>query len=425
VKSSVSERRAARRRPGAAEGADAVVGGHRGRRRWIAGGAVVVVVAAAVALAVTNPFRARASSDTGGVSYHTSTATVTRQSLTSQTQEDATLGDAGSYSVVNQTQGSAGSSGSSGTGGGTYTSLPAVGQVVRQGQVLYAVSGDPVVLLYGTTPAYRDLAEGDTGPDVTELNTGLVTLGYLSAADLGARSGWDYYSGETAYGVEQLQEHLGVTQTGSLDLGQAVFLPGPIEVTGYGTDTVLGGTATAGAVVLTASSTTPVVTIDLDAADQSKVHAGQPVSVTLPSGATTPGVVSSVSNVATSSSGGSGSSSSGNSSSSSNSSSDEGNSGTAATVTVEVSLDHPKAAGSLNQAPVEVTVTTESASNALVVHVDALVAQGSGGYAVEVIGAHGRHHLVAVTPGVFDDAAGLVQVTGNLVPGQKVVVPAT
>ena len=92
---------------------------------------------------------------------------------------------------------------------------------------------------------------------------------------------------------------------------------------------------------------------------------------------------------------------------------------------MEVSLDHPKAAGSLNQAPVEVTITTGSVSNALVVPVDALLAQANGGYAVEVIGSGGRHHLVAVTPGVFDDAAGLVQVTGNLAAGQKVVVPAT
>jgi hypothetical protein len=332
------------------------------------------------------------------------------------------LGDAGSYSVVNQAQGSVGSSG---TGGGTYTSLPALGQVVRQGQVLYAVSGDPVVLLYGTTPAYRDLAEGDAGPDVTELNTDLVKLGYLTPARLGARPGWDYYSGETAYGVELLQAKLGKTETGSLDLGQAVFLPGPIEVTGYGTDTVLGGTATAGAVALTASSTSPEVTIDLDASLQSEVHAGQPVSVTLPSGATTPGVVSSVSNVATSATGSSGSSGGSSSGSPGSSSSDEGSSGNTATITVEVSLDDPKTAGSLNQAPVEVTITTGSASNALVVPVDALLAQGSGGYAVEVVGTGGRHHLVAVTPGVFDDAAGLVQVTGSLAPGQKVVVPAT
>jgi len=91
---------------------------------------------------------------------------------------------------------------------------------------------------------------------------------------------------------------------------------------------------------------------------------------------------------------------------------------------VEVSLNNPKAAGSLNQAPVEVTITTGSVSSALVVPVDALLAQSNGGYDVEVIGGHG-HYLVPVTLGVFDDAAGLVQVTGSgLAAGQKVVVPA-
>jgi hypothetical protein len=387
----------------------------RGRRCWVAIGVVVALIAAgALAAAAVGAFSGSGSPTTGSSVYHTGTATVTRQSLTEQTQEDATLGDAGTYSVVNQAQGSSGGS-ASGSGAGTYTSLPQVGAVVRQGQVLYAVSGSPVVLLYGSTPAYRDLAEGDTGPDVTELNTDLVTLGYVSAADLGARSSWDYYSAETAYGVELLQARLGVTETGSLDLGAAVFVPGAIEVTGYGTGTVLGGAAAAGSVVLTASSTTPVVTIDLDASLQSEVHAGQPVGITLPDGSTTPGVVSSVSNVATSSS---------SSSSSGSSSSDQGSSGSGVTITVLVSLHNPKAAGSLNQAPVDVTITTGSVTNALVVPVDALLAQSNGGYDVEVIGAHG-HYLVPVTPGVFDDAAGLVQVTGSrLAAGQKVVVPA-
>lgn len=421
MKSGVFERRAARQPAGAAGEVDGPAGGGRGRRRWMAGGVVVVVVAVAVAVAVTDPFRARASSSANAL-YHTSAYTVgPRQSLTSQTQEDATLGDAGSYSVVNQAQGSSSgggsgsgsSAGGAGGGGGTFTSLPAVGAVVRQGQVLYAVSGTPVVLLYGSTPAYRDLAEGDTGPDVTELNTDLVALGYLSAAGLGARSGWDYFSAETAYGVELLQGHLGQAETGSLELGAAVFVPSAIEVTGYGASTVLGGPASQGSVVLTGSSTTPVVTIDLDASLQSEVHAGQAVDITLPDGSTTPGVVSSVSNVATSSS------------SSSSSSSSPGGSGSSPTVTVLVlvSLRHPAAAGSLNQAPVEVTITTGSVSDALVVPVDALLAQADGGYAVEVIGGGGRRRLVAVTLGVFDDAAGLVQVTGNLAPGQKVVVP--
>ena len=87
-----------------------------------------------------------------------------------------------------------------------------------------------------------------------------------------------------------------------------------------------------------------------------------------------------------------------------------------------VSLTDPRAAGTLNQAPVQVTITTGAVSNVLIVPVDALLARPGGSYAVEVTGPHG-HHLVAVTPGLFDDAAGTVQVTGNLTPGQHVVVP--
>jgi hypothetical protein len=81
-------------------------------------------------------------------------------------------------------------------------------------------------------------------------------------------------------------------------------------------------------------------------------------------------------------------------------------------------------AGHLDQAPVEVAITTGSVASALVVPVDALLARAGGGYAVEVTGAGGQH-LVRVTPGLFDDAAGLVQVTGaGLSDGQHVVVPA-
>lgn len=409
----------------------ATIAGARGarpagrRRRVIAGAVIMVVAAGAVAAVVAGALGRSPSAGPGGRTYRTVTATVTVRSLTSQTLVDATLGYAGSYSVVNQAQGSgagppAGGGAGAGAGSGTITSLPGIGSVTRQGQVLYAVSGTPVVLLYGSTPAYRDLAEGASGADVTELNTDLVALGCLTAADLGPRSGWDYFSAQTAYGVQQLQVKLGVTQTGSLALGSTVFLPGAIEITGYGSNVVPGGLATAGQVVLTASSTIPVVTIPLDASLQTDVHAGQPVSITLPDGATTPGRVSQVSDVASVSPA---SSSNGPGSGSGNGGSPNGS----ATITVLVSLDNPRAAGNLNQAPVQATITTGSVSNALVVPVTALLAQPDGQYSVEVTGAAGgRHHLVDVTAGLFDDAAGLVQVTGSgLAAGQKVVVPGT
>ena len=98
----------------------------------------------------------------------------------------------------------------------------------------------------------------------------------------------------------------------------------------------------------------------------------------------------------------------------------------AATVPVMVTLTRPSAAGTLDQAPVTVNVTTASSQGpVLAVPVGALLAQAPGGYVVEVVGPDGTRRYVPVHPGIFDDADGLVQVTGALTPGQSVVVPAT
>jgi len=395
-----------------------VTGYRRRGRGWLVALVVVMAVAAGLAGAdAAGLFKGSGSPATGsGSGYNTGIAAVRRGTLTEQTQQNGTLGNAGSYTVIVPSPpgpGSPSPGSGSGSGPSIYTWLPAVGQTIRQGHVLYRVSGTPVVLLYGRVPAYRDLSEGMTGQDVRQLNTGLVKLGYATAAALGPKSSWNYFSGETAYALEQLQLHLGLTTTGTLSLGQTVFLPGPAQVNALGTGVVPGAQATAGSVVLTATSVTPVVTINLDASLQGEVKAGDKVSITLPDGAVTPGVITQVSNVATPSASSS-SPGSGNGNGSDN--------GSGATITVLVSLTHPKAARHLNQAPVEVTITTGSASNVLTVPVDALLAQPGDGYAVEVTGPSG-HHLVRVTPGLFDDAAGRVQVTGNLTPGQHVVVP--
>ena len=412
----------------------ASIGHQHGSRRWVAAGvvAVMIVATAGVALAA-GVFRKHGRPGTGSSAssgYKAGTATVTRRSLTSQSVVNATLGKAGTRTVVvPQSSSSSPSSPSSpaagGLGPGTFTWLPAVGNTIRQGHVMYRVSGSPVVLLYGNVPAYRDLTEGLIGPDVRQLNKDLALLGYATTAALGARAGWDHYSAETAYAVGRLQAKLGLTETGTLSLGEAVFLPGAALITGWGSTTALGGPATPGTVAVTASSTTPVVTIDLDAGMQSEVRTGDPVNITLPDGSTTPGVISQVSRVASSSSSSDGSSGGGSANGAPNNSSGgsaNGSGSSAGTITVLASLKHPRDGRGLNSAPVTVTITTGSVPNVLTVPVDALLAQAGGGYAVEVTGP-GGHHLVTVTPGLFDDAAGLVQVTGNLAPGQHVVVP--
>lgn len=316
---------------------------------------------------------------------------------------------------------STGGAPASGQSPGVVTALPAVGRVVHDGQSLYQVNGKPVALLYGRVPAYRSLSEGKTGADVKELNADLVALGYATKSQLSPAS--DTYTPATAAAVAKLQKHLGLSQTGSLPLGRVVFLPTAARVTTV--QATLGAQISAGATVLQATSNTRQVTVNLDTSQQSDVKAGDDVTITLPDDKTTPGRVSKVGTVATSSgSSSSGSSSSGSSSSGSSSAGSDSSSGTS-TVEVDVTPLHPAATGSWDQAPVQVGITNGVASNALVVPIDALQAQPGGGYAVDVVDSAGRRHLVPVSLGLFDDADGLVQVTGTrLQAGQRVVVPA-
>lgn len=400
------------------------MGRPRHRKALIAGVVVVIVLIGAVAVAVADPFKAKAPTATTNADA-TSLQTVTQGPLTSQTQVDATLGYAGSFTVLNlsasdaQASSPASESGSSAPsqGAGTVTALPAVGQVVSQGESLFSISLSPVVLLYGATPASRDLSEGMSGPDVTELNADLVALGYVSSSDLSPTS--DYFGSATVTDLEALQAKLGTTQTGKLALGQAVFLPAAARVTSLSVS--LGQPVSSGTPILDATSTTRQVEVNLDASQQSDVAVGDKVAITLPNNQTTPGVVSSVGTVAAcpSSGGSSGSASSGGVCPSSSTGSTS-----SPTITVDVNPSDPAATGTWDQAPVEVTITTASVPDALIVPVDALLAQAGGSYAVEVAGTGGTDHLVPVSLGIFDDADGLVQVTGaGLQGGQKVVVP--
>jgi hypothetical protein len=369
--------------------------GLRQRHRRVAGGVaagLVVLAAGVVAGWRAGVFSAAASPGAGGLGAAPATQAVVREDLSAATPVAATLGYAGSYTVTGQ-------------GGGTLTWLPSAGTVIREGQVLYTTDlADPVVLLYGRVPAWRALGEGVTGADVAQLNRDLVRLGYAGRADIAAL-GWDYYSWATASAVQRLEEHLGVVAPpGSLSLGQVVFEPAALrvsQVTGS-----LGGPANGP--VLAATSDRQVVMIALDVAQQGEVRAGEAVSVTLPDGTATPGVVSWVGTVATTAPAPPG----------------QGQS-PATTIPVQVRLTDPGAAGTLDQAPVTVNITTASIRNALAVPVTALLARSPGGYDVEVAGPGNTRRYVPVTPGIFDDAEGLVQVTGALTPGQRVVVAAS
>jgi peptidoglycan hydrolase-like protein with peptidoglycan-binding domain len=287
--------------------------------------------------------------------------------------------------------------------GGTYTKLPEEGDKVDCGDVLYRVDDNPVLLLRGTVPAYRDLHIGDVGKDVLQLNRNLHRLGFDADAGVDIDPDDRHFTWETETALEKLQDDKGFDETGRLGIDDAVFLPEAVriaKVTGQ-----LGGSARPGAPVLSATSNAPEVQMDIDPSQQDALKKGERAQITLPDNTSVTGKVDRIGAVAQA---------------------PAGQDGNAENVTIPayIRLDHPAQARGLDQAPVQVDITTKGVQNALSVPVTALVGKSGGGFAVEVVRGGGRRELVAVKLGLFDTGGGRVQVEGDLREGDSVVVPS-
>ena len=361
---------------------------------WIAGGVVLVVVAT---MAAIGGFGSSSSeedeADTGG----TALASVEKGLLASRVSDAGMLGyaaqpDGTPYSVVNEAS-------------GVYTQLPSAGDEIECGESLYRVDDDPVLLLCGRTPLYRTLDVGVRGPDARQLNRNLVDLGYARRSDLEGTQ--TEFGSATAEALAELQDDLGLDESGTLEPGDAVFLPGPLRITRV--SATLATTSQPGAPVAEATSTTRRVEIGLDPSESSTVAVGDRARVVLPDNSTTAGKVARIGTVA---GGGSGSG--------------QESESTGSTIPVYVKLERDKDTGTIDEAPVQVEITTDRIKDALSVPVTALLARAGGGYAVESVGDDGQRELVSVEVGAFDHASGLVQVTrSGLAAGDQVVVPAT
>lgn len=309
------------------------------------------------------------------------TATVERRTLVVTDEFDGTLG----YGDVVDVPGGL---------TGVVTALLPAGTVVAAGERLYETDGsNRASLMIGDRPAWRTLEDGvDDGADVRQLEATLHGLGYLAEAEVDHH--WD---DETTDAVVAWQEAKRLVADGVLELGEIVFLPGPIriaEVVG-----TLGAGAGPGATIYRATSTEPLVTLDVGAADRADLEVGEAVEVALPDGSTTPGTIAEIGGVAT-----------------------VDQSTGSVTFAVAVALDDPAAAGDLEGAPVTVSVVADQREDVQTVPVNALLALLEGGYAVEVLdGTETR--LVRVEPGLFD--GGLVEVVADDLPdGAQVVVPS-
>ena len=315
---------------------------------------------------------------------------------------------------------------------GTITWLPRIGQALKPGQTLFKVDGQPVILMDGTTPAYRDLTSSDSdGSDILQLNRDLRSLGFDPEHLITVDDGWQ---AATSTAVEAWQASVGETETGTIALGQIVFLPGAQRITavnaalgstggpggsssgpgsglGSGASNAAGspssssgGSAGAEAILQTTSNHL-VVTVNLDATKQSEAVVGERLTVQLPSGNSVSGRITQVSPVAQSST-------------TSSSSSGAGSSSTpSVTIPVTIKLMDRHRLSGLDQATVSVNFHQQEERHVLSVPVTALLAIAGGGYAIQQ--ATAPHRLVAVTPGLF--AAGYVQISGaQAYPGLQV-----
>jgi len=414
----------------------------RRRLRWLVAVALAVVGVAVLAVLAVVLLGSGSHGHHGaetGVPAGDTTASVTRRTLSESSTVDGTLGYGSTLELYDRV-------------GGTFTWLPSVGAVIGRGGTLWRIDDLPVVLMYGSVPAYRALKQGvSDGPDVTELNQNLIDLGFDPC---GAITDDASFGDATGAAVKRWQKAEGLTETGEVELGRVVFAPGARRVTdvkvalgqdppgeakgeelakpkpakhkpvkharskhepaeaeptkkpaskeGPGKDSPSGESgAGAGEVALSTTSTQQLVQLKVKPEQQQLARPGETVAVLLPGGGQALGHVTDVGTVATESSG-SGDEAKG---------APSGESGEP-TIPVTIALDHDVV--HLDEAPVSVELVKSVRRNVLTVPATALIATAGGGYAVEVLasspGEQGRRLTVPVTPGMF--AGGYVQVEG-------------
>ncbi len=172
---------------------------------------------------------------------------------------------------------------------GTVTMLPAVGARVARGEPIYALDGRPVVLLVGTTPAYRAIREGDVGPDVKELQENLVALGFGGTPAIRTDGTFDH---ATTLAVRRWQTAGHLDPSGIVRLGDTVVLPAEVRVSAA--HVAVGGGAQPGAPMLDVASVDEVVKVVVDPGLAPSVHVGDPIRFSGPRGTDIPGSVVSV-----------------------------------------------------------------------------------------------------------------------------------
>lgn len=351
---------------------------HR-RLGWVALG-VAAVAGVGLTVAAANGF-GFAPADAAEDWKPPATAEITRQDLVATVDESGKLAHARETALR--------------AAGGVVTWVPAEGALIERGGQLYRVDDAPVMLLYGTLPAYRELSSGAEGADVRQFEENLAALGYTGfTVD-------DEYTWATAEAVMSWQEDLDLPETGVVELGRVHYASSSVQVT---STTAAPGDPASGE-LLKVASPDRVVTVDLDEDDRRFAVVGAAVTVQIPDGSTFSGTITGVKSVVIP-----------------GDDSPSGGSGDTTVLRVTVAPDDPSAVPASGSSTATVSFTAERREGVLTVPVTALLALAEGGYGVELFDEDDGTRLVAVETGLFAD--GRVEISGeDISEDAHVVVP--
>jgi hypothetical protein len=155
------------------------------------------------------------SNETGSAATPTesvtlSAATVETRDLVEQVEYAAQLSFGGTDTVV-------------AVADGTVTGTATTGSRLERGDVIVEVDAEPVVVLIGSSPFWRELGNGDEGEDVLALEANLAALGFDVDGDLTVDGD---FTSTTADAVESWEESLGLEPSGEVPLGRVVAVAG-------------------------------------------------------------------------------------------------------------------------------------------------------------------------------------------------------
>ncbi|MBT8214321.1 MAG: hypothetical protein KJP12_03785, partial [Acidimicrobiia bacterium] len=125
---------------------------------WILGAVVVGVIALVAFIAVSGD----GDSEEAGAGEVTNFADVVRTDLVEIESYDATLGTIGGDPITSQRS-------------GTVTAAIDAGDTAVAGDVVFRIDGEPVVLMFGETPVWRDMAPTEDTEVLVNRRNGTIT----------------------------------------------------------------------------------------------------------------------------------------------------------------------------------------------------------------------------------------------------------